>query len=82
MATDATNTYAYDPTPDKTFYYYVGDQYRDFHKNNKKKYELLFGGTLFTSEIKPVDIELQTDDKPYHEKPCPVAREHEENFKK
>ena len=46
------------------------------------KYELLFGGTLFTWEMKPVDIELQTDAKPYHEKPCPVPREHEETFKK
>ena len=37
MASDTTNTYAQDPTPDKTFYDYVDDQYIDFHRNNTGK---------------------------------------------
>ena len=32
------------------------------------KYELLFGGTLGTSKTKPVDVELQPNDKSHHAK--------------
>ena len=44
------------------------------------KYEFLFGGTLETWKIKPVDIELQPGDKPYNPKPYPVPQSHEAIF--
>ena len=58
--------------------------------NNKKsmlrdvlnKYEFLFDGTIGTWKMRPVDIELQPEEKPYHYKPCPVPRAHEAVFRK
>ena len=37
------------------------------------KYELIFDITLGTWKTKPVDIELQPGEKPYHAKPYPVT---------
>ena len=53
--------------------------------NNKKqtrlrdvlnKYEFLFYVKLGTWKKRPVDIELQQGDKPYHDKPYPVSHSH------
>ena len=36
----------------------------------------MFDGSLGSCKTKPVDIELQPEEKPYHAKPYPVTRAH------
>ena len=47
-----------------------------------KIYELLFDGTLGTWKTKPVDMNLQLEEKPFHDKLYPVPRAHEAVFRK
>ena len=44
------------------------------------KYEFLLNGIIGTWKTKPVYIELQPGEKPYHDKPYPVPRAHEAVF--
>ena len=46
------------------------------------KYELIFDITLGTWKTKPVDIELQPGEKPYHAKPHPVTGSYKAVFRK
>ena len=67
---------------------YIGKQtYLDKRKQNKlltflKKYEKMFDGTLGTYKGSEYKIELKEGIKPYHAKPFPIPRIHEETLKK
>lgn len=47
-----------------------------------KSYEYLFDGSLGTWNTEPIDLELQEDAKPYHARPFPVPKIHEDTLKK
>ena len=50
--------------------------------NSLSKYEFIFDRTLGTWKTKPVDIELHSGVKTYHEKQNPVPHAHEYILKK